>query len=277
MKRKKNHKKLDLDSTIKKVEGVSNKVDIIMRNRLIIAFFLIVDGITFILNSDTTLSGMAQNIILLILLAAFSVFIANLSAKTKDIKTILISLIILVVGAVFYFYPDFIAGYMQLLLALFIIYNGITNIANALNFSSKLSKYTKAISKKYSKLFKRKTGSKKQQEEKFKEIDNNINQGLEEQKEKLVSPLKNIVSKTSGHSVLYIIANLASIILGIVLLVLPDVSMVVWGVIFIYTGLPNLFAAIKSMELFKKIKEKKFKEILFDANQGDHDHQKPND
>ena len=80
-------KKLDFDNTIKKVEGISGKVDIIMRNRLIIAFFLIVDGITFILNPNTTLPEMARNIILLILLAAFSVFITNLAAKTKDTKT----------------------------------------------------------------------------------------------------------------------------------------------------------------------------------------------
>ncbi|MBQ6410118.1 DUF308 domain-containing protein [Candidatus Saccharibacteria bacterium] len=264
-------KKLNFDNTVKKVEGVSSKVEIIMRNRLIIAFFLIVDGITFILNPDTTLSEMAKNIILLILLAAFSVFITNLSAKTKDLKTIITSIIIIILGAIFYFYPDFIAGYMQLLLALFIIYNGLVNIANALNFSDKLSKYTDAISKKYHKLFGRKPKNKKrqQQEEKFKEVDNNINQGLEEQKEKLVSPLRNILSKASKHSVLFIIANTASIILGLVLLVLPDVSMMVWGIIFIYTGLPNLFAAIKTMHLFKKIKERKFKEILFDAEQDD--------
>ena len=41
--------------------------------------------------------------------------------------------------------------------------------------------------------------------------------------------------------------------------------MMMWGLIFIYTGLPNFFAAMKSMNLFKKIKEKKFKEILYDT------------
>lgn len=71
---------------MKKVEGISNKVDVIMRNRLIIAFFLVVDGVTFILNPNTTLSGMAKNIILLIIFAAVSVLIANLAAKTKDLK-----------------------------------------------------------------------------------------------------------------------------------------------------------------------------------------------
>ena len=43
-------KKLNFDNTIKKIENISNDVAVIMRNRLIIAIFLIVDGITFICN-----------------------------------------------------------------------------------------------------------------------------------------------------------------------------------------------------------------------------------
>ncbi|MDO5480266.1 MAG: DUF308 domain-containing protein [Candidatus Saccharibacteria bacterium] len=255
-------KKSKFDKIIKKIEKISSKVDIIMRNRLIVAFFLIVDGITFLLNPDTTLSEMARNIIFLILLAAFSVFITNLAAKTKDLKTITLSLIILILGIVFYIYPDFIAAYMQLLLALFIIYNGAVNIAKVLNLSDKLSKYVKIFKGKPK--TKTKTKAKATRNAKFKEVDNSINEGLEQQKQKLVSPLKNIVNKSRKHSVLFIIANSASIILGIILLIFPDVSMMMWGLIFIYTGLPNFFAAMKSMNLFKKIKEKKFKEILYD-------------
>lgn len=265
-------KKINFDNTIKKVEGISNKVDIIMRNRLIIAFFLIVDGITFLLNPDTTLEGMARNIILLVLLAAFSVLIANLASKTKDRKTIIISIIILIAGIIAYIYPDFVAAYMQLLLALFIIYDGLVNISNALNLDW-MAKFTAAVSEKYNKVANRnkaKTSKKKEEEkEKFKEIDNNINDGLEEQKKKLINPLKNIVNKTSKSSKLFIAANVISIILGIVLLIFPDVSMMVWGLIFLYTGLPNLFAAMKSMDLFKKLKEKRFKEILFDTEKAE--------
>lgn len=266
--KRKNTKELDFDNTMKKVEGFSNKVDVIMRNRLIIALFLIVDGVTFILNPNTTLSGMAKNIILLIIFAAGSVLIANLVVKTKDLKTIIISLLIIVLSIVFYIYPDFIAAYMQLLLALFIIYNGAMNIIKTLH-SKKLSKYAQFVAEKYNKIINPKAKGKEEQREKFKEIDNNINEGLEQQKDKLVAPLTNIVNKTSKSSILYIIANSVSVILGIVLLVFPDVSMSVWGVIFLYTGLSNLFAGIKAMHLMKKIKEKKFKEIIFDAEKGD--------
>ncbi|MBR2830963.1 hypothetical protein IKE83_01230 [Candidatus Saccharibacteria bacterium] len=259
-------KKMDLEKAAKKVEGISNTVDIIMKNRLIIAFFLIVDGVTFLMNPNTTLSGMAQNIILLALLAALSVFLTNLAAKDKDIKTIVITAVILAVGGFFYFYPDLIAAYIQLILALFIIFDGLKNIANALHLN-KLTSYTQKITEKYNKLTHRKVTDKKklEQREKLKEVDDNLNNGLDEQANKMISPLKNIIGKTSKFSALYVAVNIISVTLGIVLLIFPDVSMMVWGLIFLYTGTSNLIVGMRTMELTKKIKERRFKEIIFDA------------
>jgi uncharacterized membrane protein HdeD (DUF308 family) len=259
-------KKRNYDQTIKKVEGITNKVNVIMRNRLIIAFFLIVDGITFLLNPESSLPEMARNIILIILFAAFTVLVTSLLAKEKDKKTIAISIAILIVGAIFYFYPDIISAYMQLLLALFIIYDGLANIAKVLNLS-RMQKYTQTITEKYNKYVNRKLKNKEKEErrEKFKTVDDNINVGLEEQKEKMVTPLKNLVNKTSNSPVLYIIANATSVVLGIVLLIFPDVSMMVWGIIFLYTGLSNFIVSVRTMNLSKKIKERKFKEIIFEA------------
>ena len=41
--------------------------------------------------------------------------------------------------------------------------------------------------------------------------------------------------------------------------------MMIWGIIFLYTGFSNLIISIRTMNLAKKIKAKQFKEILFDA------------
>ena len=264
---KKQPQKSNFDKTIKKVEGLSNKVDIIMRNRLIIAFFLIVDGITFLLNPDTTLNGMAQNIILILILAAASVLISNLAAKVKDVRTIVITLIIIILAIIFYFFPDLIASYIQLLLALFIIYDGLVNLANALHLDW-MSRFTAAVANTYNKVTTRKPKSKEKQakREKFKEIDTNINTSLEEQGAKMMDPLKNFVNKSSKSSILYIFTNSATVILGIVLLVYPGASMMIWGLIFLYTGFSNLLNGMRSMNLSRMLKEKKFKEILFDAD-----------
>ena len=263
---KKRTQKPNFNNTIKKVENISNKVDIIMRNRLIIAFFLIVDGITFILNPDTTLNGMAQNIILILILAATSVLIANLATKVKDKRTITITIIIIILAVFFYFNPDFIAAYIQLLLALFIIYDGLVNLANALHLDW-MSRFTSAIATRYDKITSRKPKSKEKQakREKFKEIDDNLNNSLEEQGAKMMNPLKNLANKSKKSSFLFIITNSATVILGIVLLVYPSASMMIWGLIFLYTGFSNLLNGMRSMNLSRMLKEKRFKEILFDA------------
>ncbi|MDO4526520.1 MAG: hypothetical protein Q4B87_00280 [Candidatus Saccharibacteria bacterium] len=268
-------KKIDLEKAAEKVEGISNTVDLIMRNRLIIAVFLIVDGVTFLLNPNTTLSGMAQNIILLALLAALSIFLTNLASKKKDTKTILISLTILIVGGIFYFFPDLIAAYIQLLLSLFIIYDGVKNIANTLHIGW-LSNYTQKIAKKYDEIANRKAKDKKKQEkrEKFKEVDDNLNNGFDEQMNKLMSPLQGFAQKASKLTILYVIVNVITVILGLILLIFPNVSMSIWGIIFLYTGLTNFFASAKSMEVFKKIREKKFKEIVFGAKKAKKDEEK---
>lgn len=267
MTKSKKSKKVNLEQTTKKVEDLTNKVGTIAKNRLIIAIFLIVDGITFLLNPDNTISEMAKNIIMVVIFAAFSIFIANLASKTKNTKTIVSTLAIMTVGIFFYFYPDLIAAYIQLFLALFIIYDGLSNIANALNLS-KLSNFTQKVKEKYNKQLAKEAASRK---EEFKSLDHDLDASLAEQKEKLLNPLKNIVGKTSKYSILFIIVNILSIILGIVLLIFPGVSMMIWGLIFLYTGLSNLLVTAKTMNLTGKIKERKFKEILF----GEDEEKKP--
>ena len=105
----------------------------------------------------------------------------------------------------------------------------------------------------------------RKEREKFKEVDDSLDHELTGQGAKLLTPLKNIVGKTSKFKVLYIAVNAITIVLGIVLLVWPDVSMAVWGLIFLYTGMSNLVASVQSMNLWQKIREKRFKEIVFDA------------
>ena len=231
-----------------------------MQNRLIIAIFLIADGITFILNPNNSLAQMARSIIILVLLAAFSTLIANLTAKTKNKKSIIISIIILILGILLYIYPDLVSAYIQLILSFIIIGDGLINLLNAFN----LEKYSKSLAKKINKSLNKDADK---QNDESNDINKSLNEGMEQQKKKLIVPLKNLVDKTNKTSFVYILINIISIILGIMLIIFPNVSMVVWGVIFLYTGFSDLFASMKSMNISKKIKEKKFKEILYDEDE----------
>lgn len=252
-------KKVNFDNTVKKMEGLSDKINILMRNKLIIAIFLIVDGITFVLNPNSSLAEMSRAIIILVLLASLSTLLANLSVKPRDIKSIIISLIIIIFGIVLYIYPDLISAYIQIILSLFIIGNGILNIVNSLNLKNE-SKYTKIIAEKCNKIINKKKENKdlneEKKEEKFKDVNKNFNEGMEQQKERLIAPLERLVGKTSNLPVLYIVANVATVILGIILLIFPDVSMVIWGIIFLYIGLSDLLVTMKTINISKKIKEK---------------------
>ena len=171
-------------------------------------------------------------------------------------------------GIIIYIYPSLVSAYIQLALSIFIIYTGLKNILNALNLN-KISKYTQIIKEIYNKIKKRKNKKKRKQESKFKDVNKSFNKGMEKQKERLVNPLTNIVDKTGKFSVIYIIANGASIILGIILIIFPDVSMAIWGIIFLYTGIPDLVAAMRAINISNKIRNKDFKGIIYGENKKD--------
>ena len=260
-------KKLDLEKAAKKAEGVVNNVTAIMQSGLIIAFFLIIDGITFILNPENTLRGMAQNIILIVVLAVASIFLSSIFAKPKNRKTIIISLLVLITAIIFWIFPDLIAAYLWLALSLLIIGNGLFNIANLLKFTEKISKFTRPLKEKITRIKEKRKAKKSKSllaesdRKQFKGVDQDLNKGLEEQATKLLNPFQNMVEKSSKSAVLFIIANTISVIFGLVLLIYPDTSITLWGVIFLYTGLTSFIAGLKAMQIFKKIKEKRFKEI----------------
>ena len=263
-------KKLDLEKAAEKAEGVVNNVTAIMQSGLIIAFFLIIDGITFILNPENTLRGMAQNIILIVILATASIFLTSVFAKPRKRKTIIISLLLLIISIILWIFPDFIAAYLWLALSLFIIGNGLYNIAKILNLTEKATKFIHPIKERIAKIKearaarKSKTLLTESDKAQFKGVDKDLNKGLEEQATKLLTPFQGMVEKSKKSSILFIITNSISVIFGVVLLVYPDASITLWGIIFLYTGLTGFYSGLKAMNIFKKIKEKRFKEIYYD-------------
>ena len=135
------NKIINFDEAKKKIEDMSNKINILMRNRLIIAILLIVDGINFVLNPNGSMRDMARGVVLLVFIASITLLITNLFSKNKSIKSIVISLIIIVFCVFSFIYPDFIANYIKFILALIIIFNGILNVLNTLKLD-KLKLYT---------------------------------------------------------------------------------------------------------------------------------------
>ncbi len=247
-------KVIDFDEAKKKVEDMSNKINILMSNRLIIAILLIVDGINFILNPNGSMRDLARGVAFVVLLGSFSLLITNLFSKNKNIKTLVISLLVVILSIISIIFPTAIASYIKFILALIIIFNGILNVLNILKLD-KLKLYTFYFEKQLKGFI----------------HDANISQefeeGVKEQTDRIVSSVNGVIKKSNKNSYFSLIVNIVSIILGILLFVLPNVTIITFGLIFIYTGILDFAFVFKSKNIAKKIKDKKFKEILFDEQE----------
>lgn len=245
--------KIDFEKISSKVEDTANKIDIIMKNRLIIAVFLIIDGISFILSPNNSINQMGRAVAIFVFLASGLVFITNITAKTKDKKSIIISIIIMIICIITYIYPNVISMYLHIVLAIVIIINGLTNLLNSLNLN-KMSAYIANIEIK----IKNRVNNNK--------MNKDFKAGIKEQTEKIVNPLSKFINRTTELNVLYIIFNSISIILGILLLVKSNITIIIWGIVFIYTGITDFITVAKSRNLAEKLKEKDFKSIMYDDN-----------
>ena len=226
------NKIINFDEAKIKIEDMSNKINIIMRNRLIIAILLIVDGINFILNPNGSMSDMARGIALVVLIGSFTLLITNLFSKNKSIKTIIISLFVIIVCAISIIYPNFIANYIKFILALIIIFNGILNVLNILKLD-KLKLYTFYFEKKFKGLIHEAN------------ISQEFEDGVKEQTDRIINSVNDVVKKSNKNSYFSLIVNIISIILGVLLFILPNITVITFGVIFVYTGILDFAMAFK--------------------------------
>lgn len=244
------NKTINFDEAKVKIEDMSNKVNIIMRNRLIIAILLIVDGINFILNPNGSMRDMARGIAIAVFIGSFTLLMTNLFSKNKSMKTIIMSLLVIILCVVSFIFPDFIANYIKFILALIIIFNGVLNVLNILKLD-KLKLYTFYLEKQIKGLIHEAN------------ISQEFEDGVKEQTDRIINSVNDVVKKSNKNSYFSLIVNIISIILGVLLFVLPNITVITFGVIFVYTGVLDFAMVFKSRNIAKKIKDKKFKEILF--------------
>lgn len=243
------------NGVIEKIENTTKKIDVIMRNRLIIASFLIIDGVNFILNPTRSISDMARLVALFVFVASATAIITNISSKQKDLKSIIISTISIMISIVIFIFPRAMALHLRIILSLFIIFNGLINIFNVLKLD-KVSSYIINVENKIKDIVHKR------------KIEENFEKGIKEQTKRITKPLNEFMDITNkiSYSYLYLVINTISIILGIVLLIWSDITIVIWGVIFIFIGISDFLMAAKSMNISKKLKEKDIKAILYDED-----------
>jgi ABC-type multidrug transport system fused ATPase/permease subunit len=137
------------------------------------------------------------------------------------------------------------------MLALLIVINGSLNLLSILGLNRAQETLAAMESKGKNALSRLK---------KSKDLEN----GFQEQTKKYLRPLHQVVSETEGHKVVSFVTNLLSVILGVLLLVQANISITVFGLIFIYVGISDFLLAFGTRKIAQKLRDRKFKEILFE-------------
>ena len=223
-------------------EKIMRTVERISQNRFIIAIFLVIDGFVFLFNPAESVENMGRAIAGSMVLAAGAMIIAKIVAKERFVR-FLPALILLAAGVLMYFYPNFLSAYFRLLLALVIVIQGTINLLDVLGLTQ-AREFVTALRDKAVKFFSRIKNPKQ------------IDEGMEGEAGKILNPLYKIVSESKWHKAVYFAINLLAVILGVMLLVRPNISITILGVIMIYAGSSNLVMAFRTRKISKELRNK---------------------
>ncbi len=229
-------------------EKIKLTVQRISQTRFVLAISLIVTGIVFILNPEQSVENMGRDLAFCMVFAAGAMIIAKIAAKERFVR-FLPALILLAAGGLMCFYPDNLSAYFRLLLALLIIINGAINLLDILGLTQP-RKIIAALRVKVEAFF---TRLKKPKE---------LVEGMEEEAGKFMNPLYKIVSESKWHKVVYFTTNFLAVILGVLLLFQPDLSITIFGLIIIYTGISDLVMAFKTRKMSKDLRNKEHRKTM---------------
>lgn len=225
----------------RKLDGLLNQINAIMNSRIVVAGFVILDGVNFIINPFGSMEFMAMIIAGFAIIAAISLLLTNMKTKTKDLKSTIIAIIMIIAGLNIFIFPKFFGRNIRVLVAIFIILNGLINIFNIF----KLDKIAASISYAENKLIKR-----FESEDENKTYNKKI---ILEQANKFINPINDVIGKISVESIIYLIFNIISVILGILLFTNDNITIFICGFILIYTGIFDIFMYLKSRKLARRI------------------------
>lgn len=244
---------MDMEKKTGKLEKIVRFIERVAQNRLIIAILLVVDGFLFLMNPEQPVEGMGRTLAITMVFAAAVMIFARIVAKERFAR-FLPALLLLAVGGLMYFFPQALSAYFRLILALLIMMNGIVNLLGVLGvnysqgvFGTVEGRVRKAVSRVKT----------------TKELD----EGFDEQAARYLSPLQRIVTGAKGNKVFFFVLSLLSVLLGLFLLVKPDLAITIFGVIFILVGISDFLLAYRTMKVSEKLHDKRFREILLDGTE----------
>ena len=220
-------------------------IDLLMRNKTVIAIMLLIDGITFVISPNTGVNGLARGVAFTVIIAAVTILFSAMFEEKKTKKTaftICSSIFAILLSIAVYIWPKIPAAILTYLLALIIIYSCSSNVFQTLRLEKLILRQKKAAAK-----FNRIDHGLSEILPKD-EIRQSIKDGIDEQISKRLDPMNELKSKFSLHSKIEIIIDLVGLIFGILILFLPGLFgrelMRICGVAMFIAAADNLWITI---------------------------------
>ena len=226
-----------MEKIVSRIESLSNRVNQILRNRVIAAALLIVQGANMLLNPSEAPDGMVRGIAVTVALAG----LASLAGCFRDglrqrWRSAVLTAVMIAFCVYFYITPDWMAVSLRYVIGITALLVGAANLARMLQWN-RLAEAGQRV------------GQIGTRENLVSEARNALN----EQVQKTLTPTLNILEKMPLGSWLI---SILTIVLGIVLLIFPftagDVVIRICGLTLLLGAVSDLWLALKLYQAKKK-------------------------
>lgn len=201
-----------------RIDQTFNWIDLLMRNKTVIAVMLLIDGITFVFNPNVGVNGLARGVAFSVIIAAVTILFAAIFEDKKTKKTAITigsASVAILISILVFIWPEVPAAILTYLLAFLIIYNGSSNVFQAFRLE-KLIARRKKNEERINHIEQELSGNLYKDE-----IAVSIKEGINEQFSRRLDPVNELKNRFSLHSKLEIIIDILSVVLGVLILVFP--------------------------------------------------------
>ena len=246
------------------LNNISQKIDVIAKNRVIVAGGLLFQGISMLLNPENVAKGIVQGIGTTMIISSVVYLITTLIIEKKKLpaKTIGITVLIALLGVAYNVWPDTFVPFLRFELGIFLFLTGGTALARKLQLN-RLARYGDKL------LRDDDTASSLPP----KDVANEVDHSLDEQVTNNVAPALRLLSRMNGSSLGSWISNGLIFMMGLTIMLYPmdtdsDTFFLISGIALTLTGLADLWTAL-SLEWKKRARGKTAVETPKEAEKAD--------
>ena len=235
----------------KAVDQGVQKVQDILRNRLIVAILLLIQGISFVINPAKAMEGLAKSVAMSLIIASAGILIGYITTRKlsrSNARSVVIAVFFLVLGIIVHIVPDFFSSVFQYAVGITVLLNGIVTLSDNLHINkliTKISAFGHSLVN-------------NEADETMEELKTAYGNAMTEQSDKLMTSVNLLAKKVKPKKYGSVFVSGVFILLGIAMLFfhsqVDDAMARVSGVIMILSALYDFYIALRSYLLQRKIR-----------------------